>query len=323
VVAAEPGDATRWPPARAVRGAANRSRHVRHAGSCREGNDGERVVAELLDVLDGRQLGVSCTTGTSPAPRRMSITGSSTLPACSSSTRMRLWSLPSARRRSARIRRTGDCWSSTTGRSPVIRVPTSATECASPTAVSGRLPAARGPRRSRPRCRRAPPRAAPAGPARSGDEGFDSGHGGPPRLTRSSPEAAFRTDLTLHRSSAACSQRAGLSGPGASGAGPGGAGPRAPGRLPRSCRRRPSSCLTPCRRGCSSGGQADLPRGARSGAVWGDVEPGQAAGSWGRRGPTPAAAPPRSRRGCSGWLLRRWSARSQAEAPVRAPARRW
>jgi hypothetical protein len=45
---------TGQPPARAVRGASSGSRQVRRAGGCgREGNHGERVVAELLDVLDG------------------------------------------------------------------------------------------------------------------------------------------------------------------------------------------------------------------------------------------------------------------------------
>lgn len=48
---------------------------------------------------------------------------------------IRVWSSPSERRRSTRIRSTASCSSLTTGRSPAIRVPTSATECASVASV--------------------------------------------------------------------------------------------------------------------------------------------------------------------------------------------
>jgi hypothetical protein len=48
---------------------------------------------------------------------------------------MRVWSSPSTRRRSARMRSTASCGSSTTGRRPVMRVPTRATEWASVASV--------------------------------------------------------------------------------------------------------------------------------------------------------------------------------------------
>jgi hypothetical protein len=48
---------------------------------------------------------------------------------------VRMWSSPRDRRRSARIRSTISCWLAATGRSPAIRVATSATECASVASV--------------------------------------------------------------------------------------------------------------------------------------------------------------------------------------------
>ena len=48
---------------------------------------------------------------------------------------IRVWASPSERRRSTSSRSTASCSSLTTGRSPVMRVPTSATECASVASV--------------------------------------------------------------------------------------------------------------------------------------------------------------------------------------------
>ena len=56
---------------------------------------------------------------------------------------IRVWSSPSARRRSTRTRSSASWSSLTTGRSPLIRVPTRATECASVASVLRPCPVAK------------------------------------------------------------------------------------------------------------------------------------------------------------------------------------
>ena len=62
---------------------------------------------------------------------------------------IRVWSSPSEARRSTSSRRTASCWSLTTGRSPDIRVPTSATEWASVASVLRPWPGGEDPRSCR------------------------------------------------------------------------------------------------------------------------------------------------------------------------------